>query len=80
MTVWILTGIIVFLIALTCWRDWHYSKVIDNLTSKLMARDWRDYATMNIASAQVAKPKQPKPKAEADVQKPVYDPVLGKHC
>ena len=62
------------LLGFIVWREVFNKKVVENLTDKLMARDFTEYRTMT----QDFKIKKEN-KSEDGNKKPVLDPVLGKH-
>ena len=71
----IVLGLVIFtLLGFIAWREVFNKKVVENLTDKLMARDFTEYRTMT----QDFKTKKEN-KSEDGNKKPVLDPVLGKH-
>ena len=66
---WALFGVILVLVGFIGWREWFNQRQLDMLTSKLMARDFREYAALSKPN----EPRVEKPKPQA-----VNDPVLGK--
>ncbi len=68
-----LIGVIVFLLGFIAWRDWCNGRQVDDLTNKLMARDYREYSVFNQP-----KPKQ-EPKREMVNDDYPRDSVLGKN-
>ncbi len=62
------------LLAFVAWREVEHRKQIDALTSKIMARDYREYAVLRPQELTPAQPPTNEPKL-----KRVVDPHLGAH-
>ena len=62
--------IVVALLGFMVWRDFFWAKQVDQLTSKIMAGDYRGYAVFQNKG-------QIQPKKEQEKRVVVRDPVLG---
>lgn len=59
------------------WRERSTTKLIDALTSKLMAKNYVEYATYRAEERKADKP-EPVPKEGVPAPPPLLDPYLGK--
>lgn len=62
------------LLIFVCWREWHTGKLINQLTNKIMSRDYQDYSTMSLNTNAFDNSKGQQPHKDSH---PVKDPVLG---
>jgi len=67
--------VIVFLLAFFCWREWHFSRLIDQLTNKVMSKSFAEYSAMTLDTNVFDNKTENEPKNE---QVQPNDPILGK--
>lgn len=70
-----LLGVIIAQLVFVCWREWQNSKLIDQLTNKIMSRDYNEYSSVALNMKAFDNTKSNGSNRER--VKKTTDPVLG---